>query len=118
MAEHTPLPWHTRELRGPDEEIADVFVAAKSQKGDPYYPHDLEILGDDCYHGRLDEKIGDARLIVEAVNAHESLQARVRELEAGLQALVDWYDGRSIGFRARTAEKPWAEARRLLEAGK
>lgn len=70
--EHTPTPWRIHSRYNFEIVTSDNFIT--------------EICGDGL--GR-DQDVANAAFIVEAVNSHATLKARIEELEGKLRALVE-----------------------------
>lgn len=66
----TPGPWRVRKRTNDAGEVLDCFVTAPDCQGRAY---DAHILGDD--YDRIELKLADAELIVDAVNAYRAIAA-------------------------------------------
>jgi hypothetical protein len=80
---HTPTPWKLHEVLASSPTACGVLNIRSGK---------VNVLGLTNRHGSRDD--ADAALIVEAVNSHAGLVARVAELEAALAMMIAMADAK------------------------
>ncbi len=83
---HTPTPWKAVDIHSTDRGKRGVVYYQIKQAGSA-----KSALGFAGVYEDSKTPKADADFIIEAVNSHDVLTARVKELEAALQAFVDYH---------------------------